>query len=47
MIADARGDEAAARDYLSDALEVNPNFSLAHAAEAAETLERLNLSVRQ
>jgi tetratricopeptide (TPR) repeat protein len=47
MIAEAQGDEEAARTHLADALQVNPHFSVVHSSEAAETLERLNASVRQ
>jgi tetratricopeptide (TPR) repeat protein len=41
MIAAARGDEPAAREHLTTALEINPNFSILHVVEAREALARL------
>jgi tetratricopeptide (TPR) repeat protein len=41
MIALQLEDEAQARDYLEQALEINPHFSVLYAQEARRTLERL------
>jgi Tfp pilus assembly protein PilF len=41
MIAEAAGQPELARASLTEALEVNPHFSLAHAATAREALARL------
>jgi Flp pilus assembly protein TadD len=41
MIADALGDTDAARAHLQQALDINPAFSLVHAATARETLAAL------
>jgi tetratricopeptide (TPR) repeat protein len=42
MIANARGDTAAARSELEAALAINPHFSILHAATARETLAALS-----
>jgi hypothetical protein len=41
MIRLGLGDDAGARRYLGRALAINPNFSIQHADEAAETLASL------
>ncbi|HEX9839557.1 MAG TPA: tetratricopeptide repeat protein, partial [Anaerolineales bacterium] len=41
MIALQLGDEAQAREYLEQALEINPHFSILYVQEARRTLERL------
>lgn len=41
MIAEKRGDIAAARRYLEQALRINPTFHVLHAAEARAALNRL------
>jgi tetratricopeptide (TPR) repeat protein len=41
MIAFALGDEAQAREYLEQALAINPHFSILYAEEARKTLETL------
>ena len=42
VIADARGDTAAARDFLTTALAIDPAFSLRYAPEARTILTRLD-----
>ena len=42
VIADARGDTAAARDLLTTALAIDPAFSLRYAPEARAILTRLD-----
>ncbi len=42
MIANARGNTAAARAHLETALAINPHFSILHAAEARETLAAIH-----
>ncbi len=41
MIAEALGDNAAAREHLEQALAINPHFSVRHAPIARATLEKL------
>jgi Tfp pilus assembly protein PilF len=41
MIALQLGNEAQARDYLRQALEINPHFSVLYAGEAHTTLQSL------
>jgi tetratricopeptide (TPR) repeat protein len=41
MIALKLGDESQAREYLEQALTINPHFSILHAEEARMTLQRL------
>ena len=42
LIARGTGDEASARDYLEQALQINPHFSVLQAGVARETLRTLN-----
>jgi tetratricopeptide (TPR) repeat protein len=41
MIALELGDRAQAREYLEEALRINPHFSILHAGEASRTLDQL------
>ncbi|MEO6196661.1 MAG: tetratricopeptide repeat protein [Dehalococcoidia bacterium] len=45
MIHQSVGNSREARQYLSDALDINPGFSVLHAGDARETLDRLEAAV--
>ncbi len=44
MIHQSLGDEAGARDYLSRAVQMNPDFSVVYASTAAAALDELQAS---